>query len=240
MAIAHTGNALGLITSVGTISFSFSFTTLPTVGNHIIAFASSWANVASTTEFSDNQGNTYVTDKKQNGTTGAQAAAIGSAKVNTSAGTFTMTFASGSGAKYWKVSAVEFSGLAAASHFDQSGGTSVGTSQTSLTATAGGANSQANMLVIGCMAISSNDSAANISNPPSGYTALYVEQNANAVVGHQSSYKIVSAGETSAVTWTFDSTTGEGAAGAIATYKDATAGGSVGSLFWWNTHGQVA
>lgn len=229
MAVAYVRDT-GLIATSSATSSNGSFASLPAVGNHVFALTGSWNAGSENIAFADNQSNTWAADKQATPSGGQQHAAIGSAKVATSAGTFTITV-SATTAHYWKWAGVEFSGLASASWKDQTGSGAVGTGQTSLTVTASGANTQANALVLAVMADSSADATGNISDPPSGYTKIAVEQNCQSVIGMQSSYKIVSAVATSAVTWSFDSTVTEGACGALVTYKDATPGGAVTTHF---------
>lgn len=222
MAIAYVRDT-GKVSTTAAASSNASFGTLPSVNNHVFALVSRWNNPGTSTTFSDNQANTWATDKHRAAATGLQSASAGSAKVATSSGTFTVT-AAAAGSNYWEWIGVEFSGLASASHLDQTGEATQGTGSTSITVTAAGANAQADDLVLAVCANSSSDATINISHPPTGYTGLAVQQNATATCGHESCYKIVSALETSACTWTYDSTTGEGVSAAIATYKAAAGG----------------
>lgn len=197
------------------------FSILPSVNNHVFALVSIYsANSDINLTYADNQSNSWAKDEEIDLGPGVRAS-IGSAKVATSSGTFTIQLSTDFNS-YWEWIGVEFSGLNTTSHKDQTGEGSE-TSGTSLTVNASGANSQPNMLVLAVMAHSSLDTDLNISHPPSGYTGLAVQDNAADTVAHESCYKIVSAGETSSVTWTFD-TISSAATGVIVTYIGADQG----------------
>ncbi len=228
MAIAYVRDT-GKVTSdgggAGTATINMSFASLPTVGNHVFALLGWWGSPSTSVTFSDNQSNTWANDAQM--TTpdeGQGTGAIGSAKVATSSGTFTITGTGGSGS-YWKGIGVEFSGVKSAGHKDQSGTATTEDGQTSITVTASGANTQADALVLAVMGSGGNGSNMNIGHPPSGYTGLAVEQDSVTVCAFEACYKIVSASETSACTWTHDFTATEGCGAALVTYKPEAGGG---------------
>lgn len=137
--------------------------------------------------------------------------------------TLTVTLPSNS---YAAGASSEFTGLDE-SAYDQTGSTSSNTSTTSTSVTAGGANSQDNMLALATFSFSVSDATANIQDPPTtGYSSIGVHQDANAVIGYGSAYKIISAGETSSAAWTHD--TGGGRVAQIFTFKAASIGGGGG------------
>lgn len=202
---------------------TYSFPVQPTVGNHIIIVLTGWRGPGGVSGVSDNQsGNSYNIDKQQiGGNSGTRVTAVvSSGKITASSGTFTVsvTFVATNTYAQWAV--LEVSGLNTTTWLDQTGANTSAATSTSLTVTASGANTQANDLVVAAFA---GDSTNGISNPPSGYTSLYVDQDA-VVTGAEGAYKIVSGVETSASTWTFNAS-GFGTAGVLATYKAAAGGG---------------
>lgn len=210
----------GQKTSTNVSSDTYSFGSLPVVGHHVILVLTEWRGPGAVTSVADNQGNTYNIDKSQLGGNGGTrlGAVIASAKVATSAGTFTLTITYAQGGTYAQFAVLEVAGLNTTTWLDQTGANTSIATTTSLTVTAGGANAGANALVVAAFG---GDSTNGISNPPTGgsgtYTSLYVDQDA-AVTGAEGAYKIISTGETSSAVWAFNSS-GFGTTGVIATYK---------------------
>lgn len=195
-----------------------SFSVTPTVGNFVIIGAVAYHNL--TPVFSsptDNQSNTYAVDKQQLETVSFQTAMVGSGKIATASGTFTVTN-NISPASFMVWQPCEFSGLDSTTWLDQTGSQTAGAT-TTITVTASGANAQSGDLVVACMtwhgAATTN---AHISTP-TGYTQLWVDQDEQNDIAGQCSYKVAGA-ETSSATWTYDLTINSSAV--IATYKPAT------------------
>lgn len=223
MAIAYVQDT-GKQTDSITTSSSRSFGLLPTVGNHVFGLVSIFSsNSDLNLTYADNQTtNTWAKDAEIDLGAGTARSSIGSAKVAASTGTFTIQLSVDFNS-YWEWVGIEFGGLHATTHKDQTGQNSE-TTGTSLAVTASGANSQPNMLVLAVMANSSIDTDINVSHPPSGYTAVAVQEDAATTVAHESCYKIVSAGETSSVSWSFDEIS-TAATGVLVTYIGAEQGG---------------
>ena len=225
MAIALDQDS-GRQTGANVASDTFSFASLPTVNDHIVVQVSGWHDSGFTmADVTDNQGHNYLENVEAVSAAGQCSASIYSVKVTASSGTFTVTLdPTGSSGNYIEWVTAEFSGLHATTHLHRTG-TNNNSSQTSLAVTASAANTEANCLVLAAISVASGDTACNISAPPTGYTQLAVNQNAAATIGFEAAYKIVSATETSSVTWTFD--VQDGAAGALATYVAAAGGAAV-------------
>lgn len=202
-------------------SDTFSFVSLPQIGNHVFVQLAAWSPAGgfSGGVYSDNQSNSWVRDI-MSASSGSGRAAIASAKVANSSGTFTVTATLPAGS-FCVWSASEFSGIDPTSHLDKTGDSGAGTSSP-CTVTAGGANAQADELVLAALTVTSNLSNASIQTPASiGYSSLGVEQDALNHQGGEFSFRIVSAGETSSASWTHGTASGRSAA--IATYKASTA-----------------
>lgn len=198
-------------------SVAASFSATPTVGNLIIVMVSGWREAASfgVTSVTDNQGNTYAHAGTVAGSSGLCRAEVWYAKAVTSSGTFTVTVNAGSGS-YIEFVASEFSGMAASSQFDvgaQADATS-GDAAVGPTATL----AQASEVVIAVASISNDDTNITV-DTPAGYTRIAVNQNANATIGFEASYKIVSATTAVSAAWSHDNTNQAGWSAKIATFK---------------------
>ncbi len=204
---------------------TMSFAVLPTVGNHVFVVASGYhaaGDIAPT--ITDNQaGNTYASNSYLY--SDPVFAFIYSVKVVGSSGTFTVSLDPTGSSNYitWRI--IEVSGLATSSHLDQVGSTTA--TATSGTVTAAGANAQANMFVVAAMATSGSTNPQLISDPPSGYTSIYLFDNGSTGEPAEAAYKIITGAETSAASWTW--TDSAKWVGVIATYKAAA--GSVTHSF---------
>lgn len=222
----------GRITATVAASASGSFGSLPTVGNHVIVSCAAWNALTMTSlSYADNQSNTYNPDnfKAAAGTGAFGVVGIGSTKVGTSSGTFTITITTSRGTgNYFECVGVEYSGLASASWLDQVGTGSGTTGANAANVTASGANSQANEVVIAAVVVDTNDATVNLSTP-TGYTERGVNQDSTATIGFESADKTISGSETSSAAWNHDSATvGWGAV--IATYKLAASTAAAPSL----------
>lgn len=193
-----------------------------TAGNMLVVTVTTWNNSGShTVTVADDKGNTWnsaVSVEDSSGTGDASKATIYYA-MNCAAGSTTVTVSSSLGSTAFEGNVSEFSGLLTASALDVTANSPHNSGGTSCTPTTG-TTAQADELVVGVMAVNSADTTCNISDPPSGYTSIGVNQDSNATIGHEGCYKIVSATGTQSATWSFDATTG-GDVGVLATFKAA-------------------
>jgi hypothetical protein len=195
-----------------------------TSGNHSIVTVSNWRTGAATVTVTDSKSNSYTNDQAL--TQGDSRATISSALNITGGSSHTVTATSSSGASdtYFEGNFTEFSGTLSSAALDKTGSIGHGSGTTTSTVSTGTNTTQADELVIVCIAVNSNDTTINITDPPSGYTSIGVNQDGNATIGYEAAYKIITATGTQTATWTFDSTTSDGDAAVIATYKSATGG----------------
>jgi hypothetical protein len=208
---------------------TFSFTTLPTTGHSVLVeldFSLSGGSNVTISSIADNQGvsNTYTLVKSAFSGFGGSTFLYWCPSIGTTSGTFTITvnITSSTNSNGWNWAIMEASGLAGT--VDQTG-SNTGNPVTTLTATAAGANATANELVIGGMIMGNFNNSPALSNPPTtGYTTWFIDQSTiNGQTGAGAGYKIVSAGETSAATWSW---TGSGHASAlVATFQGSGGGG---------------
>jgi hypothetical protein len=198
-------------------ALSVSFASPPTPGNAVIVIWSS-RELASVTALADNQaGNTYssvvVETSSANGVDSEiwwEPAVVGSS------GTFTVTGTASATAEF-VITIVEVSGLTGV---DKTKAQGAENDTETLTATAAAANTNANDLVIANMATGFTNTAIGISSPANtGYTSLSLIPGTGSYEGVvQTSFKIVSAIETSSANWT-STTAFNGAAGTLATFR---------------------
>lgn len=195
-----------------------------TAGNTGVLTISTWLNPdTGAPTWTDSKGNTTAVDITwvEGANTRARATA-GSVRL-TSAGSshsWTINFPSGT---YCEGNVSEFSGIAS-SPLDQtahsewgSGGSFTDTSTTPTT----GTTAQADEVVIACVDVNNNVANASITDPPTGYTSIGVNQASSTTIGYEGAYKIVSATGSQSATWNF-AQPGSGAA-VLATYRAATA-----------------
>lgn len=232
MAAAYVRDT-GKVSGAGVSSIGLSFGTAPAVNNHVVAGCSAWNDPQITSiTWSDNKSNSWAQNVSRldppAGTSGA-IASIGSAKVATSGGTFTVTVAPNLGSgNYIEAVAAEYSGLDTTTHLDKTGNNqwTAGTSVATVTASA--ANSQADALVFAVLLLDAGDSNLNITTPTTGYSSLATQQDSNTTIGFNASYKVVSSNAAAdSAAWNHDLSRG---AAVIATYKAASGGASPISL----------
>lgn len=217
-----------------------SFGSLPAVGNHVIvgiALYDADAGTHGIATVTDNQGNSYNEDAEATEVGGGNSSAsLYSTKVATSAGTFTITVdpAVATGL-YIAWAAVEFSGLDATTHLDRTGANEESSGASDASVTASASNTTADGVAVAVAALSFGDIDLNIGDtPPTGYTNIAVEEDANSYMGMSFVYKIYSSSETSAAAWVHDNESQFGWAAAIATYKAAAGGGGgVSEEHYW-------
>jgi hypothetical protein len=207
---------------------SLTFDSTPTVGNFAIGVVSCIRQTAgftpALTSLEDNKSNSYNVDvtNGQNHSTEAYIVGAGSTKITSSSATFTVTFKTDN-LVFGDAVIIEVANLATSSWFDATTSGFSGSSGT-LSITRGGANSTANALVIGALAHFFVGTVTTTN--PSGYTQLFIDTGGTNA-GGQSAYKIVTASETSAVTWS--SMTAGDNVGSIIVYKGIDAGSALAS-----------
>lgn len=195
-----------------------------TVGNTVFLTGSHWQDsVAHTTSFSQNKGgsNTIANDISDIDSLNECRSSVASMPVvaGGSGHTFTMTDSVGDSAACMVLHAVEFSGMNNSSLLDVTVAAERATSGTTLTATTP-TTGQANAVAIACFTAATGSSSSNISNPPTNWSSIGVENNSPAIIGAQHSYRILSSISTYAATWNWTGST-QAAVAVIAVYKEA-------------------
>jgi hypothetical protein len=231
-AITVVQSASATTSGTNETSLAVSFSTLPTVGNSVIVIWNLQTSVALTGVADNQSGNTYSSVAVETSSANNVDSEIWwLPSISGSTGTFTVTGTIGS-AHQISITIVEVSGLTAV---DKTGLQGASNNGTTLTVTASGANTDANDLVITDLSSGYTTTSSGITAPTTGYTSINTligtNPDYNGVV--QSSYKIVSATETSAATWTVTNAF-NGAAGTLATFKGST-GSSCTNNFWEST-----
>lgn len=211
-------------------SSSISFASLPAVGSVVIVEIIHFATSADLTSVADNQGHGNYTLVKGTvaGLGNLVRAYIASMVVATSSGTFTITIDWGPAAgNYANAGANSWLGLSATPS-DQTGANAGTQTATDASVSAGGANAQADELVVAVASVNvPSDGAINITTAATGYTNLFNEQSDLVTIAGSADYKIVSASETSAASWSHDAADGAPQAGwsaVIATFNAAAGG----------------
>lgn len=215
----------------GATTVAASFGTLPTAGNAVIAIWSSRSAVALSTVGDNQSGNTYssviAATSSPNGT---DSEIWWLPSVVGSTGTFTVTGTLGS-SQVAVLTLMEVSGLTGV--VDQTGTETALGSKTTVVCTASGANAHANELVVANLCVGYLGSASGTSNPcTSSYTSIeFLDGNGSFSGVCQTSYKIVSAIETSSATWTATSNIGNaGCCASIATFTGVA--GTTATIAW--------
>lgn len=195
-----------------------------TANNCGIFSASVWVNGTNNQPTaSDSKGNSWAVDVSVvDGGNAKGRVSIGHGQLASGGSGHTFTLNQGSSA-YIEGDFSEFSQVVTSSALDKTATNQVasGTTSTSTTATL----AQADELIIAAIVVNVSSSNVHLTDPPSGYTSIGVNQDPNTSIGYEAAYKIVSATTAVSATWTFDSAA---AASAIATYK--TTGGGGGGL----------
>lgn len=225
---ASTQGSCGAASSCGS-----SFGSLPSSGNAVIVTTSCWnasvdCNVSSVT---DNQGNTYtqaVCLQQDTGVANNQACIYYAIPIGTPSGTFTVT-ANASASTYFEVIAVEYSGVSTTSPVDvtKSAKNTTGTSDTG----ASSSTTQANELAVCVSSVSANNSSLSYTTP-TGYTRRGIQNNATTTIGFESSDKILSATDAQQCAWTHSTTSMDGWAAVLATFKASSSRRSMTPLFF--------
>jgi hypothetical protein len=200
-------------------SLAVSFASLPSPGNSVIVIWSLQSSVALTGVADNQSGNTYVSVAVETSAANNVDSEIWwLPSISGSSGTFTVTGTIGT-AHQISITIVEVAGLAGT---DKTGLQGAENNTDTLTVTASGANTNANDLVVVNLSSGYTTTASGITAPTTGYTSINTvngsNPNYNGVV--QTSYKIVSAVETSSATWTA-TTAFNGVAGTLATFNGA-------------------
>jgi hypothetical protein len=224
----HNTNGLG-----GSSPLTDSFSTLPTAGHAVIVIIDSdiGGTAMTITGVTDNQtGNTYTKvvgayDSYTGMYTDAEIWWCSS--IGTPTGTFTVhaAFSGSMLGGNCSLALVEASGITTV---DKTGTSAPGTAVATITATASGANSAANALVIGGTSTNYYGAPNSVTTPPTtGYTSIYAVTSG---IASSFGYKIVTAVETSAVTVSWGGT--NICSGVIATFKGSGGGSPVNSGFF--------
>lgn len=223
MAWAYVRDTGKIVTDNTAGGSSGSFGVLPVVGNYLVGTNSTYSNgAAHAVTITDNQTtNTWTSERAAaSESDGGQRATVSDAKVDASAGTFTVTVSASGGAvvKYYSWCCAEFSGQAA-SPFDASGATSNQAAGTSVTATTSGNLAENDELAVSACSVDSTVNHTSIT--ASGYSAMFNEPDASAHVAGGGAYKILSGGSgaTTNAAWSWTTASGFKTCAAIATYK---------------------
>lgn len=145
---------------------------------------------------------------------------------NCAAGTHNVSVSPGTGTSSNNAYLIEVSGLDTTAPLDvtaiNSGGGSTTQSRTSGTTAA---IAQTNSIAFAAVGMVSTVGQANIAitNPPTGYTTIYVENNSLVDVGAEFAYKNGLSAGTQSVTWSWTDATTSGSLGTIAVFKDSGA-----------------
>lgn len=213
------------VSAANVASSNGSFSSTPAAGNTVIVMISGWQDPTGYAPgtISDNQGNTYQL-AAENGCDGGPGnhlcyAGIYYAENISSSGTFTITVDPPNTGNYIEWQAIEVSGLATSGAKDKTTSDSGGGIASDAAVGPTAATTVADELVIAVTSVSQSDTNLNITTP-SGYTQIGLNNDANATIGYQSSYKIISSTGTQSASWSHDNNTSNDEwAAAIATFK---------------------
>lgn len=202
-----------------------SFGSLPLAGSCVIVdFGYNGASGSSAiSSVADNQGNIYTQRQTAFDAVASNVAVYSCDAIGTPSGTFTVTITLTSSSLTGQAAILEWTSPASPC-FDKSGGfNSTSAGQTSSAVTASGANTGtvgAPQLVLDVI-FDNGGAGSNVgmSDPATGYTTtVYIQQDVDTFGAGGSSYKIVTATETSAASRTW-STASNSIAAAVATFK---------------------
>jgi hypothetical protein len=208
---------------------STAFGSSTTVGNLLVCTASVWGPSSHNTQaVTDSKTNTWAQDAfSEDNSTGNAGASVNSTILTSAGASHTVTVTAGQAGSYFEFDCCEFTGMASSSALDKTATTKTSTSPNTATTAA---TTQADEIVVGCLAANTNVNPAGIADPPTvnasttGVTSIGVNQDAPNTIGYEAAYKIIAATGTQAVAWTY--TTGaSGTGSAVATYKAASVGG---------------
>ena len=195
----------GLLVAASTATLTTGSTT---AGNALVVwgFHETITTPYTSITVTDDAGNTWVSGTYFGNSGRGDAAAF--CKTNKSSGvrTITVTFNGGTGGVDGKYVGGEFSGGLAL--FDQAGNTS-GFTASPVTATATGADTGIDNLVLAAISCGDGAVADGISDPPTGgaaWTSAAVNQNDNVNAAGELAYRINVGSATNAATWTFTAT----------------------------------
>jgi hypothetical protein len=209
-------------------SWTTSFAVLPSSGNTIIVVITAWQSTPPTVNtITDNQGvgNSYglPTNGHASDADGVSTYIYRCKSIGATSGTFTITVNwTGAISVYGSIKAIEVSGLDTTNTDDVSSQSNL-TGVTTKTQTNGSANASANDLAVGCITVDTGSVAVGLTDPPTGYSSIHVQQDGSTYIGGESAYKIVSALETSAATWSWTSGGANAYASVLATFQGAAA-----------------
>jgi hypothetical protein len=211
-----------------------SFATLPAAGNAVIVKIGLPANPGNISSISDNQtGNTYTLVTGLNNVGSAADYIYWCSSIGTPSGTFTVSVTTSSGSP--QVAIMEVSGLSGAVDVASD---SSNTALTSFTMTNSSVNANANDLVVAGISLGTafGATATSLTTPPtSSYTVLMFVDGATSGApdnGTSAGYKIVSALETSAASWSWTAGDSNPSVATIATFKGASVAPNTASIAW--------
>lgn len=219
--------------AAGTTVTTPAFASPTIVGNQLVSCSAVWnTTTGNSITTTDSKTNTWTRDKTQQqaANTGFAVATISNAilAAGKAGSSHTVTTTASLSSSDLQAVAEEYSG--STSTVDQSAAATAATSTTTLTATTS-ATTNANDLVIGCMAYSTPSTnnhvltPAKVNGTQAGVTSLEVVQDGNTICGIEASYSIITATGTQAVNWTYDTDASGGYAAVVVVYMAAAVGG---------------
>lgn len=207
-------------------SCTTSFASLPAAGAPIIVAISCYTASAdcAVSSVTDNQGNSYTQATCFTNDTGVgnnQACLYYDESTTSPSGTFTVTANAASGSSF-ELIAIEYSGILTPTPVDvtKTAKNTTGTADTG----ASGSTTQADEVSICVASVAANNTNIAITTP-TGYTRRGVAQNAQATIGLEFSDKILSSTGAQQCAWSHSTTSMDGWAAVLATFK-ASAGGA--------------
>ena len=195
--------------TIGSTSWTYSYASTPSVGNALVVLYTGECNPSYPTGITDNQsGNTYSALLNTTFTgSGATVSAWWCPSLASASGTFTLTITTvGTANGNPQYAFLEVSGLNGS--IDQSAIQNQASSVSTNVITNGGANTNANDLVLSMNATQYGGVVSQAgAGPSSGYTQLSSFNPGSGGVSYMSGYKIVSAIETDVATFTWGTAT---------------------------------
>lgn len=221
--------------AAGTTVTTPAFASPTVVGNQLVSCSAVWnTTTGNSITTTDSKTNTWTRDKTQQqaANTGFAVATISNAilAAGKAGSSHTVTTTASLSSSDLQAVAEEYSG--STSTVDQSAAATAATSTTTITATTA-ATTNANDLVVGCLAYSTPSTnnhvltPAKVNGTQTGVTSLEVVQDGNTICGIEASYSIITATGTQAVNWTYDTDASGGYAAVVVVYMAAASGGAV-------------
>lgn len=222
---------------------SGAFSANPTLGNTIICTISAFNSSTATYTISDTAGNTIpstpdVTIERSAFGTDFERASIFSYPVTVTGASFKVTFTLATGSTPELLAQCsEFSGVATSSPLETSNTGVNGSATTSLTVAA--TSTTSGDLLIAAFAAESDHTSNSVSDPPTvnasatGVNSIAVSQDFDTIEGGEHAYKILGAGASQSVNWTYltSSIVSAQYVAAVGLYKPAVAATTQSKLF---------